>query len=61
MIVCDVESHMCMVHRCENCPGKNQLVSFFQNKLLESEEDADADITFSQWQTTDRDVNQPNN
>ena len=25
MVVCDLKTKMCMIHRCENCPGDNNL------------------------------------
>ena len=30
-IVCDRESRNCMMHRCENCPGKEALSDFLHN------------------------------
>ena len=25
MVVCDLNTKMCMIHHCENCPGDNNL------------------------------------
>ena len=55
LIVCDLENKMCMIHRCENCPGKEVLITFLQNQLLKDDEsDEEIEVTFAQWQTTDR-------
>ena len=52
MIVCDIECLECMVHRCEKCPGYNNLESFITGKFAEFE--IDDDITYIQWDSTDR-------
>lgn len=49
MIVCDCDSKTCTVHRCEKCPGTGPLRQFLETLLDENEE-----VTFQQWQTTDR-------
>ena len=49
IIVCDCDSKTCMVHRCEKCPGTGPLRQFLETLLDENEE-----VTFQQWQTTDR-------
>ena len=55
LIVCDLENKMCMIHRCENCPGKEVLITSLQNQLLKDDEsDDEIEVTFAQWQTTDR-------
>ena len=51
-IVCDIENMECMVHKCENCPGSDALHTYLQKKFQEY--DVDDDITFSQWDSTDR-------
>ena len=51
-VVCDPENRICMMHRCEQCPGSNALMEFL-NKELEDFE-PDAEFHYSQWQTTDR-------
>ena len=51
IVVCDIDNRECMVHRCEHCPGAAALQSFLENKL---EELGIHDVTFNQWQTTDR-------
>ena len=49
-IVCDRKSYTCMLRDCEQCPPKenlrNKLFSFFNNE--------EQDITYKEWQTTDR-------
>ena len=52
IIVCDIENMECMVHRCENCPCSDALHTYLQKKFKEY--DVDDDITFSQWESTDR-------
>ena len=49
MIVCDCDNKTCMVHRCEKCPGTDSLREYLETILDEHEE-----VTFQQWQTTDR-------
>ena len=54
VLVCDITSSMCMIHRCSKCPGKGKLFSYLRQLLLCNEEDEDKMVTFSQWETTDR-------
>ena len=49
MIVCDCDNKTCMVHRCKKCPGTDSLREYLETLLEEREE-----VTFQQWQTTDR-------
>lgn len=51
-IVCNKESKECMLHRCENCPGKSALKNFLQKQIVDY--DCDTFITFKQWVHTDR-------
>ena len=51
IVVCDIDNRESMVHRCEHCPGAAALQSFLENKLEELEIH---DVTFNQWQNTDR-------
>ena len=51
MVVCDLNNKMCMIHRCENCPGDEVLREFLDEKFADSEEE---EISFQQWQGTDR-------
>ena len=46
MIVCDIENLECMVHRCEKCPGYQNLQSFVEKKF--EEYDIDEDISYKQ-------------
>ena len=45
------ENKICMVHRCQNCPGVDGLL----NKLMErfSDMDDEESIHFQQWQSID--------
>ena len=51
MVVCDLNTKMCMIHRCENCPGDNNLREYLDGTFAGSEEE---EISFHQWQRTDR-------
>ena len=61
LVVCDSTDKMCMVHRCENCPGTSALVDHLKSRF---EDDADCDddeevnwqmpVDFQQWESTDR-------
>ena len=48
-IVCSRESRTCMIHRCNECPGKEALRSQVEAALTNKD-----NICFQQWQTTDR-------
>ena len=52
ILVCDAFRRECMVHRCDKCPGTESLKAFVDEKLQDY--DDDMDISFNQWQTTDR-------
>ena len=39
MIVCNRESKVCMIHRCEKCPGIHRVENYFQTKLINSIDD----------------------
>ena len=69
LIVCSRYEKDCMVHRCDNCPGTAPLISFLEKELVknkhdgdeeiddgdvESEDDSEVEIKFSQWARTDR-------
>ena len=51
MVVCNLNTKMCMIHRCENCPGDNNLREYLDGTFADSEEE---EISFQQWQGTDR-------
>ena len=40
-----------MIHRCENCPGDNNLREYLDGTFADSEEE---EISFQPWQGTDR-------
>ena len=52
IIVCDINSMECMVHRCEKCPSFGNLQKYLEEKFSSFE--FDDDITYSQWDSTDR-------
>ena len=41
-----------MIHRCDKCPGSKSLRKFLDEILVEY--DIEMEISFKQWQTTDR-------
>ena len=49
-LVCDVQSKLCMVDRCPDCPGLSNLVSFLHQLVFDRFEQ---EITFQQWESTD--------
>ena len=51
MVVCDLNTKMCMIHQCEYCPGNNGLREL--NEIL-ADHSEDEEISFHQWQGTDR-------
>lgn len=55
IIVCDLKSKDCMIHRCDLCPGVEMLRTHIQ-RLISEDLDMDDDdlITFRQWDHTDR-------
>ena len=52
MIVCDTESRICMIYRCDSCPGKDALLEFLKTTITDL--DSDDKILFQQWRSTDR-------
>lgn len=54
LIVCDINSYECMMHRCEKCPSKTKLAQHMNNKLYDGllMED-DELISYKQWTHTD--------
>ena len=52
MIVCNAFRRECMIHRCDKCPGSKSLRKFLDEILVEY--DIEMEISFKQWQTTDR-------
>ena len=51
IVVYDINSRECMVHRCHNCPGKHALSEFLSTELIGMENET---IVFQQWQKTAR-------
>lgn len=52
-LVCDVQNKLCMIHRCSNCPGSSNLLSFLEQLSYDSDK-MNQEITFQQWESTDR-------
>ena len=60
---CSLESKLCMLHRCDNCPRKNGLqyfqyklerMEYFQYKLEDANYEDEMMIHFKHWVSTDR-------
>ena len=49
-LVCSTDQSICMLHRCENCPGSSELESYIYNNMTDEVDN----VTFKQWVTTDR-------
>ena len=63
LVVCDVTDKMCMVHRCEICPGTSTLITHLKSRFtddaeLNGSDEVDIDwqmpVSFQQWVSTDR-------
>ena len=54
MVVCNVQKMECMVHRCHKCPTYTALREYVELKFQEY--DIEEDITYSQWDRTDRTI-----
>ena len=54
MAVCDVQKMECMVHRCHKCPTYTALREYVELKFQEY--DIEEDITYSQWDRTNRTI-----
>lgn len=55
LIVCDITSKQCMIHRCEDCPGQKAAAEKFLSRIKEELlMDEDDTITFKQWEHSDR-------
>ena len=56
LIVCNRNSKICMIHRCEECPGIEEIQKYLNDYLLADTDDNDInfDINFNQWVATDR-------
>ena len=53
-IVCNTENHQCMLHLCENCPGKTALYDYLLGLFSDNDIDPEDIITYKQWVHTDR-------
>ena len=67
MMVCSCENKVCMINRCEKCPGIHQLENYLETKLMNSiddefvgfddieatEDEEEEIVTFKEWVSTD--------
>ena len=53
ILVCDIKNELCMVSKCENCPGKSIVESRLAEIFSDNYDPSDV-IQYSQWVTTDR-------
>lgn len=56
IMVCDVTSRNCMIHQCEECPGKEALRIHIMSLFASVEMDEEDIISFKQWATSDHGV-----
>ena len=52
MCVCDVTRKDCMLNKCEDCPGFENVVDFLRNEICKKWS-ADDTISFKQWKKVD--------
>ena len=61
-LVCSVDSKMCMVHQCPNCPGADAVIAYLET-LCEADDSTKDIVYFKQWISTDsttlQDCNKP--
>ena len=53
-IVCSMTDRSCMLHLCENCPGKACLMTYLTNLFSQHDIDLEDTVNFKQWGHTDR-------
>ena len=53
-LVCDITNKRCMLGMCEECPGRENLVSYLKETDFYKAHDDDDIIVYSQWMATDR-------
>jgi len=47
--VCSTDSRDCMLHRCEQCPGREKLKQYLESTFSSDETDLDDNISYKQW------------
>ena len=52
--VCNIDTRNCMLHVCENCPGKQGIQNYLINCFTNNENELDEDISYMHWISTDR-------
>ena len=50
--VCDVTGKECMLNKCEDCPGFENVIDFLRNEICRKWS-ADDTISFKQWEKVD--------
>ena len=50
-MVCSNTNKLCMVYRCPNCPGKDDLIEYLYQNISDNTEE---EIDFQQWESTER-------
>ena len=53
-LVCSIDSKLCLLHRCANCPGTTGLETFLESKPEGTILENDEFIVYKQWISTDR-------
>ena len=53
-VVCNIDNRNCMLHLCDNCPGKEALSEYLLQLFSDNDVDHDDMISYKQWLHTDR-------
>ena len=53
-LVCSTESELCMIHRCQFCPGTSALQRYIESKLEKSMLENDKSVKYKQWISIDQ-------
>ena len=53
-LVCSLDSKLCMIHRCRECPGAEGLTSYLETLCELQVDDTDEVVYYKQWVTVDR-------
>lgn len=53
-MVCSVDNRNCMLHQCDDCPGKDAAVIYLSEQFRNADMDDDDYVHYKQWLHTDR-------
>ena len=52
-LVCNIDNRNCMLHECDNCPGKDAVVKYLAEQFMQADMDDDDIVHYKQWLHTD--------